>query len=296
MEYNQKDSHQSSILSLQSSQAKQLEILLELNRYSKAIPLASQLLSDDPENLYLLYQLAHGYLGIKDYQRAKEVCEKSLAIDPNDGHTHYLLSVIYRATLDFDSSLMFAEKAAHLEPENELFLETLAYAQLQQGLLKTAQTTAKQLILLAPNSVSSHELMGDIELNLDNFKSAESHFRAALRIQPDDTGLINDLARSLHEQKKHTEAIEYCYQALKLDPNNHTFQNNLFNLVHAQFGKKSWLGQGNHFLNQLSPPIKQFYLDKKSRSSSFWGASSVMMTLYIIIFLFTMTFLFAQVV
>ncbi len=118
--------------------------------------------------------------------------------------------------IDFDGELQAAEHAVSLAPEDPDLLDRLARAQVQSGLLKKARVTAIQLTKVAPENADTHSLLCDICLELNDYKTAEAHISEAIRQQPENHGLHNDMGRVHLGKKAWHDAVIAFYNAVKL--------------------------------------------------------------------------------
>jgi tetratricopeptide (TPR) repeat protein len=124
-----------------------------------------------------------------------------------------------------------------LDPTEELVLQVSAEAQLACGKTADAEATSSRLIELFPASASGFELRGRAEIGDKRFADAEASFREALRLEPDDWTLNNNLGVALQRQKKKKkEAIQAFERAAKANPAAKVPQQNLFGAANSYVG------------------------------------------------------------
>ena len=250
---------------MESHIAAQVESLLEVKRFDDAIKEALKGLASFPDSFYLHSLLLRAHLDNSHFQEAGRVAEALIRQAPDQAYAYFLGSIAMHHCKRFTSELQMAETSCSLEPENPTYLYRLAEAQLQNGLIKKARATCEQVVKLQPDDAESHELTGRIDLELDQYPSAERHFRAALAIEPDDIGTLNNLAIALSAQKKYRDAIDILFTALKNQPDNTNLQHNCFEFIKIYLDNNTLSGKRDNALNQLPTPIKMFYLDYKKR-------------------------------
>ncbi len=254
-----------------SGKETQIEHLLTIGRYDDAYPLIGELLSSEPENGYLYFQLTRVYLGQGDYKKAEETCHTGIHCEPEEAFGYYLLSFISRYLKKFDKELQAAESAIQIESEHPDYIQRYAEACLSSGMVKKAQSACQQLLAIHPDSESAYELMGDIYFYQDKFTQAEESYRQALTFSPDSLVLQNDLARSLIGQKKWREAAEVLHNSVKLDPSNESIQDNLLMCIQEMIGTLSGQGINTKKLQEIPQDLQMFYQEKmKQRQKSGW--------------------------
>jgi len=88
-------------------------------------------------------------------------------------------------------------------PENKKRIEPISYlakALVAQGHIKAAIHQYERLLVLSPESVSSHSELAWALLRFESYSRAESRFHVALRIDPHDTNSLRGLAYTLMTQ------------------------------------------------------------------------------------------------
>lgn len=251
-----------------------VDALLDMNRPEEAEKLIRQELSEFPEDAYWLGTLARAQLAQNKFNDAQELLFSALSADPDFAWNYFLLSIVSRNLRNFGQELKTAQKAAELTPEEPLFLQRLAEAQLQKGEIKNARETLNQVTKLEPDSIEAFELFGDIEFQLENYAAAEKAYRQALKFDPEKISLLNDLARSLlGQKKKRGEAIDVLFNIVQLDPTDKAITDNLYIAIQEWVDANSFRGKGKKALKELPEPLQYFFNDYKKRSSIFkaWG-------------------------
>jgi len=272
------------------------QAFMDVNRYEEAGQLLAQAIATEPDEPLYRFQLARVLLQMENYPKAYECCMSAIHLDPEFAGAYYLSSLTLHHLLNFDGELRMAEEAVRLDPENETFLVRLGEAQLQSGLIKKAGETADQVMYLDPGSVEAHKLIGDISLKLDNDKKAEKHYREALRHEPDDIALLNDLARAQVGQKKWREAIDTLHHVLCLDPSEKILQDNLYLIIHEWLNQQAVKKRRKTALEELPAPVRLFYLDSKKRRSFFTSTSRLTIIAFWLLVLTLLSLLFSSLV
>jgi tetratricopeptide (TPR) repeat protein len=151
-------------------------------------------------------------------------------------------------------ALAAAEQAMRLDPTQELVLHANAEAQLACGKTAEAEATASRMIALFPASSSGFDIRGRALMGSKRFAEAEASIREALRIEPDDWTLNNNLGVVLQRQKKKKEAIQAFERAAIANPAAKLPRQNLFGAANS-YVRAGGLFFGAYLLLRLIPPI-----------------------------------------
>jgi len=279
-----------------NSEQTRIDALFDIKRFQHAEELIRKQLSLEPEDAFWLYYLARAQFAQDNSQGAADSLVSSLHSDSDYSWSYYLLSFVNHNLLNFSQELECAKKCAELEPEETIFLQRLAEAQIQSGEIKNAKTTLQQVLKLEPDSEEAFQLLGDIEFELGNFLAAETAYRQALKFSPEDVQILNDLARSLISQKnKYREGIDVFYNIVQLDPLNEVITQNLHLAIREWLDNKSFKGKRKEALKSLPEPLQYFYKDYKSRASIFEAWGSIAWATFWIVVLAALTLVFSTI-
>lgn len=125
-------------------------------------------------------------------------------------------------------ALEHALAAYQINPTSPRVLQMVAECQLESNHLDDAIAATDRLIELSPGFAAGYDLRGRIAMRLKNFRAAEGYFREALRIEPNNWALNNNLGVTLRHQKRDKEAIEVLERAVRLNPSNGAVRRNLY--------------------------------------------------------------------
>ncbi len=89
----------------------------------------------------------------------------------------------------------------------------------------------------SPGSVVAHHRLAAVCDRLGKFEEAETHYKKALELSPDNPDIYNDLGYSYHLSARHTEAEKALRQCLALNPNHARAHNNM-GLVLGRLGRQ----------------------------------------------------------
>ena len=229
-------------------------LLTELIHYrasgqqDRARTVCLDLLSQDPENVFVLSQLGYANLGLEDWEASEQAFHKAIALDP-DGADHFIgLAYVYwfqnhygkaedhlRKSIALDPEdeeawFLMTElsihrndakqadyclgRAAAIEPESERILEFRTRISALSGAsdpLKPDQQVAawKKMLSRNPESEEAHLRLGVLYYDeLADYPQAEHHFRQLLRLDPANASYQKILVMALRQQDPLVKALQ----------------------------------------------------------------------------------------
>lgn len=167
------------------------ECAIQQDHLAEALEMAKQALNLDAGNAYHHSVLAVAYMANRDLTAAKAAIEEAISLDPYDAHYYFLRGNIAYAQKKWDFALINANKALEIDAEsvNAINLRSMALTKLNRK--DEASATADFALHKEPENPYAHANKGWTEIERGNHKSAQQHFREALRLDP-----MNEVARS----------------------------------------------------------------------------------------------------
>jgi len=101
----------------------------------------------------------------------------------------------------------------------------------QQGQLRQALDSAKQLLSQFPNSLTLYNIQGVVNAELGHFDGAIDSYKKALKIKPDYAEVYYNLGNSLNDKGDLDAAINSYQQALKIKPDYAEAYSNMGNAL-----------------------------------------------------------------
>jgi tetratricopeptide (TPR) repeat protein len=187
--------------------------LLRENKPDEARDALKQSIAADPRILG-----AHMFLGIAQYQHndfddALASLRAEAALQPDNAEVLTWIGIVELGAGQPDAATVPLDHAATLQPRD---LNILYY----QGRAHTlvAQDVYQKLFALAPDSWQMHRSMGEIYSQARQPERAIVEFEAALRTQPNDPDLYQDIGDEDQRLSHFDEATKAYEQALKIHP------------------------------------------------------------------------------
>ena len=117
---------------------------------------------------------------------------------------------------------------------------------------------------LAPDRALTHEILGEVLLELRQVALAETHFRRALALNPESFEAMNNLGVVLQRQGREREAMDQFLQAARLDPTSALAQENLANAIDRHVDPRPEVSRpvqiGLILLAVVLPPVRLLML------------------------------------
>ncbi len=164
------------------------------------------------ENLADTYvQLGAGYMQEGNYQTALAKLQKALTLDPNNPRAHDVLGLVYSQMGDKNTAEQQFKEALSLAPDDSGILNNYGQFLCQLGRTEEAeQMFAKALANpLYEKLELVHTNAGLCAARNNDLAGAEQHLREALRINPQLSVALLEMARINYQLKKYLPARGY---------------------------------------------------------------------------------------
>jgi Tfp pilus assembly protein PilF len=204
-----------------------IQFLAQHQKFSKEeLESIEYALSIDANNPWYHYVLAMYYYRRGNLEQAKKQIEVAIGLNPNSAHYFYILACFL-----FDiGNRQFEGLALSSRGLSEVFK-----IYLNRYYLKSVFTPLKKSLALAPNSISSLNLLTNLLVTTGRYKQALESSRTALSLAPNNAKAQDLHGKILSECGKYAEAIEYFKEALKIDPNYTQAKNNLLEAMRLHY-------------------------------------------------------------
>lgn len=160
-------------------------------RLTKALEHTELYLQKNAEDLYALLMRAWILLELNQFEEGKKTADFMLQLDPEYEHAHYFLAYYY---FHIQKNLHWTE--IHLK--------------------KAQQQTPRRTNYLS--------LASELAQAKGNYDEAESLYKEALQIEPDNAELLYQLGIFYLDRKQHAEAQELIREAIQQNPENEDYR------------------------------------------------------------------------
>ncbi len=147
---------------------------------------AEPVLTDNQKAADYNASLGETYMRGGDIKEAREKLSKAIAQDPHNPRANFFYAIFLNRIDDFSGADKYFAKAVALDPENIEYSSTYGAFLCEQGLLDRALVQFQHAVDNPYNETPaiSHWNIGSCALQHDDLDTAEKHFRAALRLDP----------------------------------------------------------------------------------------------------------------
>jgi Tfp pilus assembly protein PilF len=216
-------------------------VLIDLHRWREALTELGSILAEEPGNYNALCQKALCHFSLREYQVGYDTTKTAIESGPEFEWAYRIQSHIFSANGETNRALEAARICVEKAPYFFETQQTLFYALLNYGLLDDAKATLETLLNLWPDSVESHAARGYYALTVREFDTAETAFLEALKLEPNEAKVLNNLGAVYHEmfksgrgRKYKRSSIEMFERAVKAKPTFKLAQKNIGQLKGKQ--------------------------------------------------------------
>lgn len=212
-----------------------LSRLLEKGKLKEAIKPLLQMCKLQPANNEWWLKLAALYGQTGDYQSVINVCQK---IEPNLPNHPLLYSLLGNANAslnNLEKAHEYYQRALTLQPDDPGLLNNFGNALYLDGKYEQAADIFQRVITLQPDYADAHNNLGNIYKALNQADLAIKHYERALELNPNLHKVALNLARMFAERIGHPVAAETYYRkALALEPNDMEAMSGVTNMLRFQ--------------------------------------------------------------
>lgn len=195
--------------------------LLRLRRYADAEGAVKEILSQDPNNGFLLHQLAIAQLNQDGKEKtALQTIERAIGCEPAESDFHAFRSIVLNRLDREKEALAAAEEAVSLEPDSVFAFTAKASALMGLSRHAEAETAAREALALDPDDGSAANILSHA-LRIQG-KSAENEGRIEAMLARDPEDDENHCAAGWQalQSGKREVAQTHFMEALRLNPEN----------------------------------------------------------------------------
>lgn len=213
-------------------------LLLSTQQYSEAIAALNQSLKRKPKNSQAWTDQCLAWQALENAEAAIAACDKALQVNTDWGNrsalvVHHTRSLLRDQEQDYQAALQFYQQV--LEKQPTYSLAWLYQAEALEKLGKSEEAIAAyQQALAGDNHWEISEpyliwhLRGQIHLRIQEQEAAVQAFDRALSFNPNYGPAWSDLAETLRQLKRPTEALTAYSRAVELQPTAKTLLGQCF--------------------------------------------------------------------
>jgi len=155
-------------------------------KYSEAISVCEEILSEDPSCVEAYEEIGDNYISLSDLPRAEKALQKAVEVDPKSANAAYLLGFLFSCKRSWIKSIDLLEKADELKSNHPEILRCLGWSYAMSGDRNKGIILLERAKALAPSDIFVLTDLGVCYLNEKNIKKALPIFRKIIEIDPEN--------------------------------------------------------------------------------------------------------------
>lgn len=198
-------------------------LLVRTGDHTKAVPYLEKALAKKPDSLEAMTNLGNALLLKAD--RTNEDTEKALSLfekvadrRPNSAEAQFNLGYAAARRADFARAVVAYKRASELKEDGQTSIN-LGIALQKLGRLDEAAAALRKGISLNTGDKAAHAALGSIEVQRQNFTSAVSVLETAKKLDPNNYGVLANLAYAYSKSGRAADAATAYGQAADLAAN-----------------------------------------------------------------------------
>lgn len=205
-----------------------------------------------------LYQQAYQQHVNGQFKEAERLYLTVLSLQPQHADTLHMLGLVYYQTSRPQLAIASIAKALLIYPRNPDYLNNHGLALLAADQFETALKSFQQALLLQPKDLSLQLNLANTLLNLERFEEAASYYRRILKAQPREdirAALVHCLTiqgNAAHQAGQYSQAETLFKEAAALHPQDAALHYNLAN-AQRELGQLNQAEQHYRLAIQYAP-------------------------------------------
>lgn len=172
-----------------------------------------------PETFEILHNLGQTYLRAGEYPKAELALNRALKLKPDSPETLYLLAQVYADEKKPVDALELLVRARKLAPQNTDVIFLLARVSMTQNYFEDAIPLLESGLQIAPKRADLHAALGESYFMSGKTEKAIDEFKSLLALDPSARSYAF-MGLSYRHLGRFDEAKKYFQEGLKLDPRN----------------------------------------------------------------------------
>lgn len=161
--------------------------LHDLNRHDEALLEAREAIRLTPTSSYAHFAHARILLNTNQLDRAMGAIREATLLNPRDSRYYEVMSLIHMRKRDWEAALKATEDGLQIDPQDVGCLNLRAMVLVQLGRKIEASHMLDAALARNPENATTHATKGWALLHSGEAHQAMTHFREALRLQPNST-------------------------------------------------------------------------------------------------------------
>lgn len=203
---------------------------------ASAISELNAILTRNPENFYLRYNLGRAYVARGDIEQARIQFNEAIKYQPRYTPARLALAQLHLARNEFTKALQAAEDILSYDAANIQARMIRTSCRMGLGDLPTARKELEVALAAQPNFPDALFQMGLLNFQEKRYKDAEQHFLRLQKVAPNDPRGLVGMVETLAGQKRFDEAVRMLEDSIAGHPERSFYRLTLANIA-ARAGK-----------------------------------------------------------
>jgi tetratricopeptide (TPR) repeat protein len=209
--------------------------LIEKGKLKEAIKPLLQLCKQQPDNMNSWLKLASLYGQTGDFHSVIKVCQKIETTLKNHPMLYSMLGNAHASLGQTDKAHEYYQKALLIQPDDPGLLNNLGNALYLDNKLEEAADIFQRVVAIKPDYADAHNNLGNIYKALNNNELAIKHYEQAVKLNPGLFEVLLNLAHMFADRIGHPEVAEsYFRKALAIEPDNIEAMSGVTNMLRFQ--------------------------------------------------------------
>jgi tetratricopeptide (TPR) repeat protein len=193
---------------------------IDAKEYQRAIYCFRQLLEIDPQNEYVLNDMAYCYEQLDDLENSACCYEQCIAINPFNEVAWYNLGSIYSIQEDYEKAIQAFDFSIAIDNHNGPALFNRATVLIQLERFRDAVDTFTEYLTIDPGNTQVLCTIAECYENMDDPAMALEYYAQALKIEPECADAYYGKGLILMDRQDYDQAFDYMALALHIDAEN----------------------------------------------------------------------------
>ncbi len=224
-------------------------LLLAQGRPKDAEKQLADALRLDPENDYALGLLTRCNFDLKQFKEGIEVIQRAIQLAPLEGYYFYLLAFGHYQLDNNQAALRYLQRAVELSPWSAEFFGLWGLVLLEEKNFELALQKANEGLAVDAENITCLNVRSTALNKLKRVDAAIETMQDALEKDPENAYTHTTVGWNMLEKGRHKEAASHFREALRLQPNLEGAREGLKQALKSKIPPYKWLLQYSFWIN-----------------------------------------------
>ena len=228
------------------------EILIQQKRYAEASDLLQELLTTDPNNVFVMAMLAEVKVHSGEFSTAEHHIDQAIGMAPDLDQLHFIRAQVMLQTDRADDAEAELKTAASINPAQPQYFAFWSHVKLSRKKYGEALELAEKALELDAQNILAINARSTALLKLNRKEESFAAIQGALREDPNNAFTHANYGWSELEKGDHRRALKHFQESLKIDPSNEYAQAGMLQALKARYLLYRWFLQYAFWMSNLT--------------------------------------------